>query len=1354
MRAQPKDALQHMLNCFDAPAREAHVLLAPGCGFDYAVPDVAAALAERGARAALGRAPVRLRQVFAVRPGPHSGPVFSAKWIDALLTKPNQQPQGRRAAETYSAQHHFLAGGGAGSGASGEGITAASSAGARGAAATLQGGGCAGGTEACVVSDPGSASHSRAAKDVLWNPPPSWGPWLSYCPELHAWTIPFPLGGAAARFLFAWRHQLERQEQHKQQDQEERQQQQELGREGGAVGPTFWTRNDSAAAAGSVSRLEPEPEPELDSRIVLPLPVLAPLPPGRTALAVLAAAPLLPPLLCLCLALCWLALWLVVVPSVALLLAARQWTCGVVLLRRWLIVLSLGLLTDDEARAAQAVSELRFEMVLTAGAFPPANAPADRLAAPAAAAEAAATEAAALSHGTTYQRQRRRCQVFRMHVAGPAAGKWHDLTSACLARAALELLAAAKAEAMAAGSVRPAPGAGELAAGSVLVPEPAHASSLGRTRVEGYALSALRRGGGLITPAQLLAGSGEQCVFWDALQRDLGVEPVFPYRRNGKGVPPPRFFGVHEFLGIFVALVMGLQHALAMVGGLITPPLLISNLAFGRRPITNIPYASGNPSEIQRYLVQASLIVCGIMTFVQVAGFRIFRSPFQLGAGVLSCMGVSFTTVPIATSVINVLMKEQGFTFEEAYGKLLGTLMLCSIIPTILSFFPIRIIKKIFPPIVCGVVIMLIGVHLIAAGFKNWGGGAFCADNYLHGPTPTTFLNVPSKLANGTTIYKNVTAYVAPGVKCGDLTKTEVQLPFGSQQYIGLGFIVFFSIIFLEIFGSPFMRNASVILALLFGYLIAACIKFEGKKYVVTTKIDQAPGITFLWTRTFPIGFYAPAIVPLCIVFIITSIETVGDTAATLEASRMAVDGPDATRRIKGALLNDGVSGLFSALATSLPLTTFAQNNGVISLTNVASRQAGFAAAAWLFLLGILGKVGAWITTIPEAVLGGMTTFLFANVIASGIKIIVNGDPLTRRSRFILACSLALAFGVELVPQWAQSQLWPVTPDMSSGVRGIRDAIILVLSTSFTFGAVTALILNLIIPVDASNPTSTGTEHASGDMRGGDVSGAGGQRINLAAFRALQASAGPIGRLIREACSVPRTRCDIKPELSDGTPSPPCEMRKFGSGWGAHKLCTPPAPEPNTRCVFYSFGISDDYSFDVDLAKFTNCHGFAFDPTVVHPGLLLEQPPVSFHAIAARSLNEDLNAKWHAVTSVPALRRWQNHSQVLVIKMDCEGCEYSIARDVLAEDPQFFNHVQQFAVEIHIAKKWIWSRNHTLNLGHLYTLLDAAGLALRHASLTPCNRRHEASGCDETLLELGYPCWDGIMCQNLLFARS
>ena len=121
--------------------------------------------------------------------------------------------------------------------------------------------------------------------------------------------------------------------------------------------------------------------------------------------------------------------------------------------------------------------------------------------------------------------------------------------------------------------------------------------------------------------------------------------------------------------------------------------------------------------------------------------------------------------------------------------------------------------------------------------------------------------------------------------------------------------------------------------------------------------------------------------------FCITSVETVGDVTATAELSLLDVDSPEHVMRIRGGILNDGISGIFSALATSLPLTTFAQNNGVIALTSVASRWAGWAAAFWLLLFGIVGKIGGWVLSIPHCVLGGATSFLFASVITSGIKV-------------------------------------------------------------------------------------------------------------------------------------------------------------------------------------------------------------------------------------------------------------------------------------------------------------------------------------------------------------------------------
>lgn len=567
-------------------------------------------------------------------------------------------------------------------------------------------------------------------------------------------------------------------------------------------------------------------------------------------------------------------------------------------------------------------------------------------------------------------------------------------------------------------------------------------------------------------------------------------KPQWPYCTGGKKRPAPNFFGKDAWLGLCTAAVMGFQHALAMIGGLITVPFLIGLNANGDKTLS--------PDEklsIQQYLISAALIVCGIMTCIQVIGIRL---PFgrQWGSGILSVMGISFTTYPIADSAIKELMKE-GHTFSEAYGYVLGTAALCGIIPIVISFLPIKAIHGVFPPVVCGVTIMLIGINLTGKGLAAWGGGSGCSgiDSYAalpakHAPSSSdvscSFTNANGTwmrnstgawltLPNGTTV--NSTAYTASlglplalPVDCF-LHSTvlcvngDVKLPFGSPEYVGLGFSVFIMIIIIEVFGSPFLRNVAVIIGLLFGYMLAGVTTHDGQKYVTGNKISAAPAITFLWGHTFPLRIYSPIVLPMIIVFCITSIETVGDVSATEEASFLSTAGPSHDRRIRGSLLNDGVSGIFGALATSMPMTTFAQNNGVISLTAVASRQAGWACAAWLFCLGVLGKVGGIITTIPDCVFGGMTTFLFANVIASGIKIVV-GEHLSRRVRFILACSLGLGIGVTLVPQWATNALWPCT-GCSSGVKSLRDAIIEILSTGFCIGAIVAILLNAILPQEA-----------------------------------------------------------------------------------------------------------------------------------------------------------------------------------------------------------------------------------------------------------------------------------------------
>lgn len=156
-----------------------------------------------------------------------------------------------------------------------------------------------------------------------------------------------------------------------------------------------------------------------------------------------------------------------------------------------------------------------------------------------------------------------------------------------------------------------------------------------------------------------------------------------------------------------------------------------------------------------------------------------------------------------------------------------------------------------------------------------------------------------------------------------------------------------------------------------------------------------------------------------------------------------------------------------------MPNTTFSQNNGVIALTKCASRRAGYACGAWLIFLGIFGKVAGIITSIPDCVLGGMTIFLFANVLASGINLTKLVDLESRRNRFIMAFSLALGVGVTVFPYaFLDRRGSPYTApfwqcaDCSPAMKGLRNGVSIFLSTGYCIGSVTAMVLNTILPCD------------------------------------------------------------------------------------------------------------------------------------------------------------------------------------------------------------------------------------------------------------------------------------------------
>lgn len=519
---------------------------------------------------------------------------------------------------------------------------------------------------------------------------------------------------------------------------------------------------------------------------------------------------------------------------------------------------------------------------------------------------------------------------------------------------------------------------------------------------------------------------------------------------------------------LFLALLLGFQHALAMLAGVITPPIIISGQG-----------GAALGADDTQYLVSTALIVCGILSSIQITRFHIYKTPYYIGTGLLSVVGTSFSIIPVATGAFSQ-MYATGYCplgadgtklpCPRGYGAILGTACLCSLLEIGLSFTKPSVLKRVFPPLVTGPTVMLIGVALIESGFKNWAGGSGspgCIDRPASGP------------------YSVCPRLGAPHA-----------LPWGSAEYIGLGFSVFLTIILCERFGSPIMKSCAVVVGLLVGCIIAAATG-----YFSDSGINAAPAASFIWVKTYPLSIYGPMILPLMAVYIVLMMEAIGDISATCDVSRLQVEGKLFDSRIQGGVLADGFNGLLAGLCTITPMSTFAQvrnstlalsltepveqsvkiygpfkehyllpnprssastpslsqkfililtpssqNNGVIALTRCANRSAGYAACFFLIIMGIFSKFAASLVAIPASVLGGLTTFLFASVAVSGIRII-STVPFTRRNRFILTASLALGYGAILVPTWFA---YVFTYEGDNGaLRGFFNAIVLVMETGF-----------------------------------------------------------------------------------------------------------------------------------------------------------------------------------------------------------------------------------------------------------------------------------------------------------------
>ena len=267
---------------------------------------------------------------------------------------------------------------------------------------------------------------------------------------------------------------------------------------------------------------------------------------------------------------------------------------------------------------------------------------------------------------------------------------------------------------------------------------------------------------------------------------------------------------------------------------------------------------------------------------------------------------------------------------------------------------------------------------------------------------------------------------------------------FGAPKNLLLAGIVLALIIILNRQRNPYLRIASLVIAMAAGYLAAWFLDM----LPANTAPTNSSLITVPTPLYYGLGIDWSLLLPLMLVFMITSLETIGDITATSDVSEQPVSGPLYMKRLKGGVLANGLNSFVSAVFNTFPNSCFGQNNGVIQLTGVASRYVGFVVALMLIVLGLFPAVSGFVQHIPEPVLGGATLVMFGTIAASGVRI-VSREPLNRRAILIIALSLAVGLGVSQQPLILQ-----FAPDWLKNL----------LSSGIAAGGITAIVLNLIFP--------------------------------------------------------------------------------------------------------------------------------------------------------------------------------------------------------------------------------------------------------------------------------------------------
>ena len=450
-----------------------------------------------------------------------------------------------------------------------------------------------------------------------------------------------------------------------------------------------------------------------------------------------------------------------------------------------------------------------------------------------------------------------------------------------------------------------------------------------------------------------------------------------------------------------LAIPLGLQHVLAMFVGNLTP-LLIITAACGIEP----------GGDLQVALLQNAMLIAGIVTLVQV--FTIG----PVGGKLPIVMGTSSGFIGVCQSVAGVMGNG-----VVAYGAIMAASFIGGLFETVLGSF-LKPLRKFFPSVVTGTVVLSIGLSLISVGIGSFGGGSSSKD---YGSLENLFVGLVVLIA----------------------------LKHGTK-----GFTSFASILIGIIVGYVLVSIMAAVLPTTFTYVDDAGATVEATKSWVLNWDKVASASWFAVPEIMPVKwvFDAKAIVPICIMFIVTAVETVGDISGITEGGlgREATD-----KELSGGVMCDGLGSSLAAVFGVLPNTSFSQNVGLVAMNKVVNRFSIATGGIFLIACGLFPKLAALISIMPQSVLGGAAVMMFSSIVVSGIQLITKW-PVTPRNVTIVSVALGLGYG--LGANSAVLAHLPQAITLIFGGSGIVPA------------ALFAIVLNIVLPPDEKSEVEIAEE--------------------------------------------------------------------------------------------------------------------------------------------------------------------------------------------------------------------------------------------------------------------------------------